>query len=261
MKENTGGNEWLDKANIMTGVESDPICHSAGCTQYLHPKADDKDKWPMNYFVPSFGKDRTDVLPTWNSLDVAERQLGHVWNFNPDDEKKKDDPVQYNFAPELDDNMIITNNNMKDAEKRLGKWNYEALQLDSEAEEASYNKMQLEFLSMQHHQHKHHKHQVPHALAQSRVASDPIFASDFTYPIEHEFDEDGRKIVEYPDPDQQGLEQDIKDTQHNLGVSEKYWGTKWKYDFKEDMPQFAIPGKPQYTGEPYVNFKRFIPGQ
>ena len=47
-------------------VESDPICHSAGC-----PKSKaDKKTHPMNYFVPNFGKDK-DVKGTWASLDWA----------------------------------------------------------------------------------------------------------------------------------------------------------------------------------------------
>lgn len=56
---------------VQTQVESDPICHSAGCTQYLHPKPPKKDQYPMDYFVPNFGRD-PDVLTTFNSLNVAE---------------------------------------------------------------------------------------------------------------------------------------------------------------------------------------------
>ena len=38
-------------------LDSDPICNSAGCTQYKHP--DPKtDNWPINYPVPNFGQDR-----------------------------------------------------------------------------------------------------------------------------------------------------------------------------------------------------------
>ena len=45
-------------------------------------------------------------------------------------------------------------------------------------------------------------------------------------------------------------------THNSLSLSEKYWGKKWKYDFSKDMPQFAIPGKPQYTGEIDKTFQR-----
>ena len=40
-------------------LESDPICSSAGCDQYLHPER--KDDWDRNYFVPHFGMDRSMV--------------------------------------------------------------------------------------------------------------------------------------------------------------------------------------------------------
>jgi hypothetical protein len=36
-------------------VESDPICASSGCDQYLHPKGEDEP--PRDYFVPDFGAD------------------------------------------------------------------------------------------------------------------------------------------------------------------------------------------------------------
>ena len=38
-------------------ITSDPICNSAGCTQYLHPKSTVAD-WPKNYGVAGFGMDR-----------------------------------------------------------------------------------------------------------------------------------------------------------------------------------------------------------
>jgi hypothetical protein len=36
-------------------LNSDPICSSAGCTEYKLP--DDGPKYPMDYFVPNFGVD------------------------------------------------------------------------------------------------------------------------------------------------------------------------------------------------------------
>ena len=35
-------------------IKDDPICNSAGCTQYLHPH---KDGYPKDYFVADFGLD------------------------------------------------------------------------------------------------------------------------------------------------------------------------------------------------------------
>lgn len=55
-------------------LESDPICSSAGCTQYEHPKL---ETHPMDYFVPNFGPDQIAVKESDNSLAIAEKQLGH----------------------------------------------------------------------------------------------------------------------------------------------------------------------------------------
>jgi hypothetical protein len=55
---------------------SDPICSSAGCN-YASEKPK-KDAYPMNYFVPSFGRD-----PELNHVDTsiawAEKALNHKW--------------------------------------------------------------------------------------------------------------------------------------------------------------------------------------
>jgi hypothetical protein len=47
-----------DKADVQldSDVVSDPICSSAGCTQYKHE--DKKLPYPINYPVPSWGQDR-----------------------------------------------------------------------------------------------------------------------------------------------------------------------------------------------------------
>jgi len=42
-------------------IQSDPICNSSGCSQYLHPAK--KDAHPINYGVPDFGVDR-DMMNT-----------------------------------------------------------------------------------------------------------------------------------------------------------------------------------------------------
>ena len=109
----------LVQSQVDIHLHSDPICHSAGCTQYLHPKKEEKLGYPINYFVPNFGKDKREVLTTWNSLDVAQKQLNHVWEFNPDAVKKPEDPTKYNFKPELDDDIKISNVNEAGAQKWL----------------------------------------------------------------------------------------------------------------------------------------------
>jgi hypothetical protein len=56
-------------------LDSDPICNSAGCTQYKHP--DPKtDNWPINYGVPNFGMDRT-ISDGVENMKVAEGIVGH----------------------------------------------------------------------------------------------------------------------------------------------------------------------------------------
>jgi hypothetical protein len=42
------------KSDLRMGSKSDPICSSAGCSQYKHPHP---DTHPMDYFIPDFGKD------------------------------------------------------------------------------------------------------------------------------------------------------------------------------------------------------------
>jgi len=87
-------------------------------------------------------------------------------------------------------------------------------------------------------------------IALAKMTSDPIFGSmDVPLP-EHKFALGGRKIVTYPDPDDQGLDEDIKWTQKNLLDSQKFWGHNWVYNMSANMPNFAIPGKPMYMGEP-----------
>merc|ERR1719240_2235404 len=59
-------------------TESDPICSSAGCTQYLHLKKDLGYK--INYPVPNFGAD-TDIIDSKASLKLAEEMQQHDSTF------------------------------------------------------------------------------------------------------------------------------------------------------------------------------------
>jgi len=56
----------------MVQLESDPICNSAGCTQYKSPG---KHPHPMNYFVPDFGMD-SDVGDSLKNMKEAEKGAG-----------------------------------------------------------------------------------------------------------------------------------------------------------------------------------------
>ena len=66
-------------------LESDPICNSSGCTQYLHPKSKD---YPMDYPVPNFGVDK-DVLDTQAHEAAASEATGHTWTPVFDEETEK----------------------------------------------------------------------------------------------------------------------------------------------------------------------------
>lgn len=62
-----------DASNIQ--LTSDPICSSAGCTQYKAPKV---ETHPMDYFVPNFGVDHH-ILDSEDSEKWASKEVGHTW--------------------------------------------------------------------------------------------------------------------------------------------------------------------------------------
>jgi hypothetical protein len=117
-------------------IQSDPICSSAGCDQYKHPKIKDH---PKDYFVPNFGRD-VDVIGTEGSIQHAETQIGKKWDFTF--QKPPVNPAaktMYNFAPELEGDMKASLKNTAQAEDDLSfTWNIEApeeaenLQLESD---------------------------------------------------------------------------------------------------------------------------------
>ena len=117
-------------------VHSDPICSSAGCTQYKHKK---KDRgYDINYPVPNFGRD-TDMIDNDHSLAISEDALSHKLNLGTEESKAKwKNPAKdtdYNFAPKLDGDMISTAKNLADSETNLGhKWVIDDVQLDSQLE-------------------------------------------------------------------------------------------------------------------------------
>ena len=68
----------LTQLNAEVKLEDDPICSSAGCVQYLHPKPKGN---PMDYFVPNFGADNL-INDATASLKWAENSTGHAWNWH-----------------------------------------------------------------------------------------------------------------------------------------------------------------------------------
>merc|ERR1719515_425396 len=105
-------------------LESDPICSSAGCTQYKHKK---KDRgYDIDYFVPHFGADK-DINDDFESIKLAEDMIGHKFQIGTAASKAKwKNPAKdtdYNFKPKLDGDVISTQKNLADAESNLGhKW-------------------------------------------------------------------------------------------------------------------------------------------
>jgi len=105
-------------------LESDPICSSAGCTQYKHKKKELGYK--INYPVPSFGADN-DINDNFESLKTAEGMIGHQFQIGTAASKEKwankAKDTDYDFNPSLDGDVIGTLSNLKNAEGSLGhKW-------------------------------------------------------------------------------------------------------------------------------------------
>lgn len=108
---------------VQLDEQSDPICNSAGCTQYLFPKLTKEEDYPINYSVPNFGMDR-DILYSLENIPVAEGLVGHKWeNFGTEESKEKYRnkalDALYDFDPKLSNDMIISQNNLADSEKKL----------------------------------------------------------------------------------------------------------------------------------------------
>merc|ERR1711981_1261218 len=125
--ESNLGHKWvIDDLQIDADADanSDPICSSAGCSQYKHKKK--ARGYDINYPVPNFGVD-TDILANHHSLDLAEKQLSHKLIMGTEASKAKWHNVakdtDYNFAPKLDGDVRITQKNLGDAETNLNhKW-------------------------------------------------------------------------------------------------------------------------------------------
>ena len=99
-------------------LNSDPICNSAGCTQYLHPG--NKLPYKINYFVPNFGQD-TEINQNKDSLKIAEAQLGHKLGFPYGNGTRK--IVEYPKNLPYDEDIVDSQANLKSAEKVLDhKW-------------------------------------------------------------------------------------------------------------------------------------------
>merc|ERR1719230_543419 len=101
------GHHWALAVQLDSDIESDPICSSAGCTQYQHKKK--PLGYKINYPVPNFGVD-TDIIDNHASLELAESMKSHKLALGTEASKAKwHNPakdVDYNFAPKLDGDII-----------------------------------------------------------------------------------------------------------------------------------------------------------
>jgi hypothetical protein len=88
-------------------LKDDPNCSSSGCTQYLWPKHKGADPHPVDYFVPNFGANDREIRDVYSSLEAAEAIRGSHWHYVADNSKPAG-PVLYNYEPELDDDIVST---------------------------------------------------------------------------------------------------------------------------------------------------------
>lgn len=117
VKEDGEGSFTLLQTDSDLHLQSDPVCSSAGCTQYKHKKKDLGYK--INYPVPNFGRDH-DINHNFGSLDWAENSLNHKWVWKTPE--KEADPVTYYDNGPLQDDMVTSLKNLKEQEGIHGAW-------------------------------------------------------------------------------------------------------------------------------------------
>ena len=119
------GHKYEPWTFVQTDVESDPICSSAGCNQYKHPKKD--PGYDMDYPVVNLGVDK-DIIGNNENLPVAEKIVGHHWIWDDSDRPKK---IKYDYSPKLEGEMIDAAKNLDIVEGQLNhKYASWMLQLD-----------------------------------------------------------------------------------------------------------------------------------
>ena len=116
--------KWgLGSGEALVQLQSDPICSSAGCTQYKQPEG--PPQHPMDYFVPNFGMDKHDVMWTAENEKVASALVGHAWSFKTPESwekwRNRAKDAEYNYNMELSDDMKTSLSNMAFAEDTVKK--------------------------------------------------------------------------------------------------------------------------------------------
>ena len=99
---------------------------SAGNVQTAAPK--EKIAYPINYQVPNYGVDH-DIADSQANLKNAEKSLGHKLDLVAGGRRSTgvdnfdNHPMNYKVNNlGMDKDIIDTQKNLKDAEKKLGKW-------------------------------------------------------------------------------------------------------------------------------------------
>jgi hypothetical protein len=107
-------------------LQDDPCYSSLGnCVATLPPGPD--RGYPIDYKVPSFGPD-PDMVGTMENERIASAMLDHAWEFNTKRSFEKwrnralDTKDDYNFNPELDDDVRATHKFYTKAEDEYGSW-------------------------------------------------------------------------------------------------------------------------------------------
>jgi hypothetical protein len=173
--------KWVIE-DLQLDEQNDPICGSGGCDQYKHKKT--PRGYPIDYPVASHGPD-PDIVGTANAISIGEAMHQHKLVMGtPESKAKWHNPAKdtmYNFAPDLDKDITDTQSHLGYAEgQRKHKWEIEDLQLANDPQCSS---------------------------------SGECWRSKFSKTLE-------AKIVQYPDPEAQGLDSDVLDTlnHHDLSI-------------------------------------------
>ena len=99
---------------------SDPVCSSAGCTQYKH--AHKKLPYPVDYPVANHGED-PEIQASIDNEKLASEMVPHKWEFGTKASAAKwENPakkVLYDDSPKLDRDMRDSATNLRSSEDRL----------------------------------------------------------------------------------------------------------------------------------------------
>jgi len=192
------GHKYEPWTFVQTDASSDPICSSAGCGQYKHPKKD--PGYDMDYPVANWGDKDQDIVQHDENLPIAEKIVGHHWNFVL--EKPPLNPAKktlYDYSPKLEGEMTDAKVNLDLVENKMGHKYAEWMGLQTD--------------------------DVHQSLAEivSQAKSDPICSSAGCWKSDYTKKMDD-KIVQYPDD---GLDSDVRGSLKHADNAEEYYGHTW----------------------------------